>query len=50
MDVAVTQHAEERASGFKIVGVNNAVLDLEIRDRRARNAVSAAGQNFVQNS
>src|SRR4029077_11734525 len=28
MNIAVTQHAEERASGLEIFGVNNTVLDL----------------------
>src|SRR5438552_4010960 len=50
MNIAVTQHAEERASGLEIVGVNNAVLDLEIRGPCARDAVSAAGEDFIQNS
>src|SRR5438270_8558301 len=50
MNIAVTQHAEERAGGLESVGVSNAVLDLEIRGPCARDAVSAAGEDFVQNS
>src|SRR5262249_52270996 len=50
MNVAVAQHAKERGGGFEISCVNDAVLDLEIRGRVARDAVAAAGNNFVQNS
>ena len=47
MNIAVTQHTEERASGFEIVGMNYAVLDLEVLGRCARDAVSAAWDDGV---
>src|ERR1700752_2556534 len=36
MNIAVAEHAEEQASSFEIVGMNNAILDLEGRGRCAR--------------
>jgi hypothetical protein len=50
MNIAVTKHAEERARGFEITCVNDAVLDLEIRGSIACDAVAASRHDFVQNS
>ena len=50
MDVAVTEHTEKRASGFEILGMNDAVLDGEFGVRLVGNTVSASGHDVVQNS
>jgi len=50
MNVSMAQHAEKRAGGFEIVSVNNSVFDVEVRGRFVRNAISAAGNDVVQNS
>ena len=50
LDVAMTQHAKERAVCLEIVGMNNSLIDLEVCAPFVRDAVSAAGKNPVQNS
>src|SRR5437763_13118668 len=50
MDVAMTQHAKERAVCVEIVGMNGSLIDLEVCTRFVRDAVSAAGKNPIQNS
>ena len=50
MNVAVAKHAKKGAGRFEIICVNDAVLHFEIRGRVARDAVTAAGDDFVQNS
>ena len=50
MDVAVAEHTKERASGFEILGVNDAVLDGEFGVCFVSDAVSASGNDVVQNS
>src|SRR5437867_12599054 len=50
MNVAVAEHTEERASGLEILGVNNGVFDGEFGVCFVGDAVSAAGQDVVQNS
>ena len=50
MNVAVSKHAKKGAGRFEIICVNDAVLHFEIRGRVARDAVTAAGDDFVQNS
>src|SRR4029450_8052954 len=50
MNVAVAEHTKEGASGFEILGVNDAVLDGEFGVCFVRDAVSAPGNDVVQNS
>src|SRR5437870_2975697 len=50
MNISVPQHAKEAPSSLEIVGMNNSVLDLEVGARFVRDAISAAGDNEVQNS
>lgn len=47
MNVTVAEHAEERASGLEILGVNNAVFDGEFGVRFVGDAVSAARHDVV---
>ena len=47
MNIAVTQHAKQRAGGFEIVSMNSGLLDLKIRGRVAGDAVSTAGDDGV---
>src|SRR5581483_6678504 len=50
MDVAMTEHAKERAVCVEIVGMNNSLINLEVCGCFVRDAVSAAGEDPVQNS
>src|SRR5689334_17389924 len=50
MNVAVAEHAEERACGLKVVSVNDAVFDGEFGVCLMGNAVSASGHDMIQNS
>ena len=50
MNVAVSEHTKERASGIEILGVNDPVLDGEFRVCFVGDAISAAGHDMVQNS
>ena len=47
MDVAVTEHTEKRASGFEILGVNDAVLDCKFGVCFVGDAVAAAGHDVI---
>ena len=48
--VAVAEHTEKRASGFEILGMHDAVIDGEFGICFVGNAVSASGDDMVQNS
>src|SRR5260370_29371415 len=49
MNVAVAEHAEECAGGVEVLGVNDSLTDRKARARFARDVVSAAWDNMVQN-
>ena len=44
MNIAVTQHVKEGAVCVEIVGMNNPIIDLEVRRRSVRDTVAAAGR------
>src|SRR5262249_1246044 len=50
VNVAVAEHAKERAGGFEILGMNDAILHRKFGACLMGDAVSAARQNMVQNS
>src|SRR5690349_14319185 len=50
MDIAVAEHAEERACGLEVLSVNDAVFDGEFGVCFMGNAVSASGHDMIQNS
>ena len=50
MDIAMTQHAKKRAVCLEIVRMDSPLINLEVRCRSVRDAISAAGNNPIQDS
>jgi hypothetical protein len=50
MNIAMAEHAEERAGCFEVIGMDDSLIDLKRRTRLVSNAVSAARNDKIENS